>query len=111
MTSLDEIVGSPDWEAAFNEAGAPSNPLTREVAKDGYAPKDIKRVIAAEDGENDGDNWLGLFEMADGRFLSLRAGCDYTGWDCQASGSAEWTSTEDEARACLTPEERGRLFP
>ncbi len=109
-----------DWKIIF-EGGAggndpytrnPSNPLTREVLKDvHYTLSDVKRVIATSDGENDGESWLGLFEMNDGRFLSVSAFCDYTGWDCQAGGSSEWTTNEADAIACLTQGDRERLFP
>lgn len=44
-------------------------------------PSDVVRVIAYSDGEHDGREWVGAFELADGRFLALRAWCDYTGWD------------------------------
>jgi hypothetical protein len=54
-----------------------------------------KPVIALkmiQQGENDGRNWLWAvqFEGAyDGDWWVLCAGCDYTGWDCQAGG--HWT--------------------
>ena len=41
----------------------------------------VKRVIKSKEGENDGDEWLIVGELWDGRFFSLRAWCDYTGWD------------------------------
>jgi hypothetical protein len=52
----------------------------------GYSFDDIDRVIAWYEGENDGPNWLLLVALNDGRFAYTSAGCDYTGWDCQASG-------------------------
>ncbi len=33
-------------------------------------------------------DWQKAFEYA-GRYFYLAAGCDYTGWDCQASGYVE----------------------
>ena len=41
---------------------------------------------AKEDGENDGDEWIAVFRLKDGKFAYLEAGCDFTGWDCQAGG-------------------------
>jgi hypothetical protein len=43
--------------------------------------EDVVEVIASEDGEHDGDNWLGVFRLRDGRFGMVSAGCDYSGWD------------------------------
>ena len=106
-----EALEGYDWDCAFKEAMLPSNPLTREVSDRRYTPADVVRIVAAEEGENDGRDWIGVFELNDGRFLTVRAGCDYTGWDCRAGGSSEWTNTEAEAIACLTPEERERLGP
>jgi hypothetical protein len=37
-------------------------------------------------GQNDEADWLAFGTMLDGRTFSLRAGCDYTGWECQAGG-------------------------
>ncbi len=49
----------------------------------GYAqfqPDEVKRTVAYSNGCNDGDNWVGVFELNDGRFGYVEAGCDYTGW-------------------------------
>ena len=59
-------------EEAVPGSGVSLAPITRA---------DIVRVLFADDGENDASDWLGLFEVKDGRFLKLSAGCDYTGWD------------------------------
>jgi hypothetical protein len=111
-----------DWAKAFEYAG--------EVADDGYtdgsanvaavigsdAPatpftrEDVDAIIEIADGENDSTPWVGVFHLKDGRYASLNAGCDYTGWDCQASGTARvaWT-LEEIIRLGLTEAERDRL--
>jgi uncharacterized protein (TIGR02996 family) len=43
--------------------------------------EDVVGIVAAVNGENDGADWLGLFEMRDGRIVVASGGCDYTGWD------------------------------
>lgn len=107
--TIEDLRNDDDWRAAFNEAGMPMNPLTRGPL-DGYGGiEDVMRIVASVDGENDGNDWLGVFELRSGRYVAVRAGCDYTGWGCRASGSAEWTETEAEAIACLTDAERERL--
>jgi hypothetical protein len=72
--------------------------------------RDVVRVIAASEGKNDGPNWLIVVELADGRFAFVEAGCDYTGWDCQAGGSCTTaTSLGELYQFGLTEEARGRL--
>lgn len=51
-----------------------------------YKRSDVVEVIAMEDGENDGADWVGVFKMVDGMYLFVYGGCDYTGWDCQSGG-------------------------
>jgi len=51
-----------------------------KYAPDGVLRENVIRVIAIEDGCNDEEDWIGCFELDDGQFLGIRAGCDYTGW-------------------------------
>lgn len=79
-----------------------------------YAPQDVSResvvrIVGISDGYGDGDDWIGLFELADGRFMLLCAWCDYTGWDCQAGGDHAFFDTEKSAVQSLTDEQRNRL--
>src|SRR6185503_6561645 len=43
---------------------------------------DIKKVLAVIEGENDGSDWHWVLLLNDNRYIYLRGGCDYTGWDC-----------------------------
>src|SRR5690349_17457547 len=69
----------------------------------------VTRVIAADEGENDGRDWIAVVEL-DGtgwseerqKFCVMRAGCDYTGWDCRAGGKVEFYDTEKECLSVLT---------
>lgn len=94
-----------DWRAAFHEG------FHGCEGSDPAEINDIFSVIACAEGENDADDWLGVFWMLDGRYLVLRAGCDYTGWDCQASGSVAFYPTVEAAcsKLVLEARERGRL--
>ena len=77
-----ERLDNYDWEAAF-----------------GYAPfdrEDVVDIIAAEEGANAEDNWIGVFKLAEGTFGWLSAWCDYTGWDCQAGGESHVCDTLDD---------------
>lgn len=49
--------------------------------------KDIKKVVAVWEGENDGDNWRWIAQINQYHhddYVFIEAGCDYTGWDCQS---------------------------
>lgn len=111
-----------DWAAAFAYAGEPNGygspdvilaaPWLDEgrVEPAPFTREDVQRVIYMQAGENDAADWLGVFELKDGRFATLSAGCDYTGWDCQAGGRARVASTLDIlVRFGLTDGERDRL--
>ena len=71
-----------NWSNAFAYANTPDEcPPNSDVNVAVFTMEDVKRVIAVRQGENDADDWLGVFELHDGRFAYLKAGCDYTGWD------------------------------
>ncbi len=78
-----------DWEQVFAYAHQPSDVRKHQLTTLSYTRESVKEILAMSDGEGDEDQWIGLFEMLDGRFLVVRAGCDSTGWDCQQWGSAE----------------------
>lgn len=87
-------IDSYDWGQAFSfsdniDRGNTSSPSYPQNVSGGktnvmldypIAREDIASVLFIKDGEPDGDYWLGLFEVKGGGYLSLRAGCDYTGW-------------------------------
>jgi len=70
---------SGDEYSDFEQAKGVSKGITWENT-------DIKHLHACKFGENDGPDWIWIIEFKDGTFGWLKAGCDYTGWDCQASG-------------------------
>lgn len=91
-----EILEGYDWQEAFGYAGEPgtygeasvSPCVGTETPVTPFTREDVVEVIASKEGENDGPNWKLLGRLSDGRFFFLSAGCDYTGWDCQAGGGA-----------------------
>ena len=100
-----------DWEEVFKYAtptrivGAPDTLSTASFDRE-----DVKQIIGMANGENDYESWLGVFELNDGRFVSISAGCDYSGWGCQEGGSSQVAVTEtDIIRYGLTDEDRERL--
>lgn len=107
--SVEEFQNDYDWKEAIDISGIRKVPGT-SVSDADFDMSHVVEVIRASVGENDGPNWIALLRLADGRFACVSAGCDYTGWDCQASGAAYVGSTLQEiARFGLDDRERDRL--
>lgn len=111
-----------NWREAFGYAGGPnadSNsagsipeaaPLGANVSIAPFGLDDVAEVFAASDGENDERDWVCYGRLIDGRYFSLAAWCDYTGWDCRAGGAAQVANTREEIeRFGMTNEMRERL--
>lgn len=86
---LPELLDSYDWAEVFGE-GTGGNcdkskvdtcPPGTEMDRTPPSRSDVAEVIAAANGEGDGDEWVGVFRLTDGRFLLASGWCDYTGWD------------------------------
>ncbi len=114
---LEELRNSYDWSEVFGE-GTGGNcygtiqvvPPGAPVDSSGVSREKVVEVIAAVNGENDGDQWVGLFLLDDGRYLVAEGGCDYTGWDCQAGNALCVAGSLDDAiRYGLNPEQQARL--
>ena len=80
---LGILMGAYDWQAAM------------EYAK--FKFEDIKTVISAVEGENDGADWQLVVELKSGKFAWLSASCDYSGWDCQAGGESGVCDSQEDA--------------
>jgi len=104
-----------DWESAFGEQNitltyAATITCRGRVSLQGVTREAVAEIVAMEDGENDGPNWVGVFRLKDGRFVAISSGCDYTGWDCQAGGQCFVSdSLQDLVRYGLSEDERQRL--
>lgn len=115
--TLEELQGSYDWCEVFGEgSGGNTDKVTDECPPgadvDRTPPNrsDVAEVIAAVNGENDGDDWIGVFRLKDGRFLVAEGSCDYTGWDCQAGNTLQVAATLNDAITFgLTPDQKTRL--
>jgi hypothetical protein len=93
---IDEMKADYDWQQAFGFAT--------------FSLDDVAEVIKADEGQNDGDSWLAVGRLNDGRHFFLSAWCDYTGWDCQSGGGAEVADTLDNLiRWRMGDEDRARL--
>ncbi len=89
MKTLDELRNDGNWACVFADEGNWSSGNcskdTEAIGQCSAEPlptrQDVAVILALRDGENEGPDWIGVFELADRRFLFARGGCDYTGWD------------------------------
>ena len=58
-------------ESAINGDDVDEEPFTRE---------DVTDIFYIEEGEHDEEDWICIGKLKDGRYFSIEAGCDYTGW-------------------------------
>ncbi len=112
---------SYDWAEAFGYAGEPgtngSPNIERTVdAEDAavavtpFTRADVTEIVAMSEGENDGPPWIIVGRLHDGRWFHIEAGCDYTGWDCQAGGTTVVSGDRERLiRLGVTAEHRERL--
>lgn len=66
----------------------------------GFTRDDVQEIVHWREGENEGDNWLAVLRLTDGRFAYVTAWCDYTGFDCQAGADVSYA----ESLEALVPE-------
>jgi hypothetical protein len=83
MTTTHDLENSYDWQEAFKYAN-------------GFNIGEVAEIRNAIEGENDGDEWIIWGRLNNGRWFYLHAGCDYTGWDCQAGGDSVTAPSEEE---------------
>jgi hypothetical protein len=108
--TLQSLLDDTNWKEAFNIAMPPRLCPGSQVSLESFKPEDVRRIWAGCEGERDEQNWVLLAELRDGRFASVCSGCDYTGWDCQASGVAYvGRSLEEVGIYGLDDSERDRL--
>lgn len=91
-TTLEQMQDSYDWKEAFAYA-SPMPVAGYSGHTEPFTRDDVAEVLASVDGENDERDWCAIFRLKDGRYAFLTAGCDYTGWDCQAGGQA-WVAND-----------------
>lgn len=114
LGTLEDLLESYDWKEVFGEGNGGN--CTQDIdSLDGTEcavclRTDVVEIIAAVNGYNDGDEWLGVFVMRDGRYLAAAGSCDYTGWDCQAGNTLTVASSlESLITTGLTPEQCRRI--
>lgn len=91
-----EYTRAGEWDVEPNLSSKPSLVLDAKCSAETFWCEDVAAIFDSRPGEHDGAHWLIAGVLNDGRFFFIEAGCDYTGWGCQSSGSA-WVS--DSLRA------------
>jgi hypothetical protein len=77
-----------DWYRALIVSDIrPADPTDQTISLASFCTAEIASILVSVEGENDGDYWMMIGTLKDGRWFFLSAGCDYTGWDCQAGGT------------------------
>jgi|SRR5579871_2845118 len=75
-----------------------------------FSREDVVKIYGMVEGEHDGPDWVVYGKLKDGRYFVARGGCDYTGWDCQASNSGDVASTKNSLiRYGMSENERERF--
>jgi hypothetical protein len=76
---MDERLDDYDWKEAFEVSNPPTESMDG-AGRNVVLREDVVEIIAMDNGYNDGDPWLMVGELKDGRFFYIDAWCDYTGW-------------------------------
>ena len=114
ITILDDY----NWAEVFGEGtGGNCTPITPNRAPGDkttpthtFSREDVVYIGGISEGENDGPDWVVWGRLKDDRWFVARGGCDYTGWDCQASNNGDVASSlEDILRYGLDESERARF--
>jgi len=109
-----------DWDSVFGECEStvhncppiiPSpQPPGSDVSTTTFCREDVVKIYYQVNGVADEEDWVVCGKLKDDRYFVARGGCDYTGWDCQASNSGDVAKTKkDILRYGLGEEERKRV--
>ena len=114
-----EDLDTYDWRYAFEYAGEPGAYGVKNIQAcipgqpfddTAFSREDVLILYGADEGENDGPAWICYGMLKDGRYFFLEAVCDYTGWDCVASGAVLVADNkQDITRFGMTDVDRRRL--
>lgn len=115
--TLKQLRSDGDWAQVFADQSEGCTDKTVSKAPPGstvsdepMTRKDVAEVIAAVNGENDGESWLGVFLLKDGRYLVASGGCGYTGWEVNSGNHLiVCKNMRDVKNFGLTTDERNRL--
>lgn len=116
---MDIRLDNYDWAEVFGE-GTGGNcttlrpqvqpPGTKGVKDASFGREDVAEITMMLDGEREVESWIIYGQLKDERYFIARGSCDYTGWDCVASNSADVAKTLPKLISFgMTPDERTRF--
>ena len=76
---LKELEGY-NWAEVFKYANPELACPGMTTSTSSFTIEDVEFITDMEEGENDGPDWIMYGKLKDGRYFSIAAGCDYTGW-------------------------------
>jgi hypothetical protein len=117
--TLDAFREDYDWGGSFDrsegavyEASQRPDPVPGFDGATAWGLDDVAEIIASDvgHGEYAETTCRAVLRLTDGRFVHMEAGCDTTGWDCQAGGRS-WVADSLDAllRFGMTSDDRERL--
>ena len=114
---MDARLDTDDWAEAFGEGPRMERKPSVDSETPGVDPprvvwrQDVKRILAIHEEHGDySECALTLVaELASGLFLFVAAGCDTTGWDCQASSRMYVAMNLQDLTKVITQEEMEHL--
>jgi len=110
--AVEQMLRDDDWERAFEYAECnilPAPPYSN-ISLTSFTREDVKIIQHIREGEHEILTWICIGQLKDGRWFNLEAGCDYTGWDCQASGRTVVAADYDTLMRLGCNQETRRLF-
>ena len=113
LSQLDDY----NWSEVFGEGHGgnctsitPNTPPNSSVDTSTFSREDVVKIHGQVEGEHNEQEWIVWGQLKDSRWFVARGGCDYSGWDCQASNSGDVAATLDDIiRFGMTPDERERF--
>lgn len=112
------VLDDYNWAEVFGEGGGgnctriiPNRPpFDKNTSTATFSREDVKEILGISEGERDERSWIIYGLLKDGRWFFAEGGCDYTGWDCQASNSGSVAASREEIeRYGMGNEERERF--
>lgn len=89
-TPLDKMREDYDWMEVWGighnmgrgHLADPENAVPgSDVSRAPFGIDDVAELLGSSTGYNDGDSWVCVVRLRDGRYAKVDGGCDYTGWD------------------------------
>jgi hypothetical protein len=111
-TTAQLMLDSGSWHSAFEEAMcciSPAPPYSK-MSLDVFTIGDVVGIQHIREGENETMDWICIGQLKDGRWFNLEAGCDYTGWDCEANGQVVVADSYDVLMRLGCKQETRSLF-